>query len=163
MKEKPDIRDVMMLSFEHDYVIDPNRLARPIDYEQPFKILMTPPPPEADIETFIMPLSDMEVIEYSDGFLELSFDVLDKKILTAIKSKRYPKVALSVSDDPRVESAIDWGDLGRFRMVYKMVNAFLKKQGNRITLRVRVKQKVNGVDIHGYMQDLWIPDKRRWY
>jgi hypothetical protein len=102
-----------------------------------------------DYHNFIIPLQNFEIKEH-EKFKEVTFE-FPSNLLKKLK-KKYYYIAISLTDDPRVEHAIDWSDLGCFRMVYKMSNVKIEKN----------KNKVRFVTQDYLFKDLTIPDRVRW-
>jgi hypothetical protein len=92
----------------------------------------------------------------------LTFDDLQTSLND---SQHYIKAALSVTDDPRVEWACDWSDLGCFRQVHKFGNVVhptvtLDKSTGAWELELYIP--LTESQPTGHTLDLTIPDKVRW-
>jgi hypothetical protein len=71
---------------------------------------------------------------------------------------KYDRCAIALTDDPRVEHALDWGDLGCFRLTYKMAFPQLKKKGKGLQIIIKSRPGFSR-----WNRDITVPDRRRWF
>ena len=140
MKEKPNITQIMMIALTRDfkwtYSTADGYSANASDEEH---------------ERFIVPLKNFSFLETDD------LNTLTVPVPKEVKAKfkKYKRVTLSLTNDPRVTWASDWSDLGCFRLVYKLYNAKVEIKGNKLIVTSPRKEGDPGRD-----RDLTIPDRR---
>jgi hypothetical protein len=101
--------------------------------------------------SFIIPLKNFDVYYYEKHVcikLPFSNDLMKK-----ITTEKYMKCAITMTDDPKIEWAADWSDLGTFRLVFKIMQPTIKKKENELQIWFGRDQ---------FQKDLWMPDKVRW-
>lgn len=107
----------------------------------------------------VLPLRDF-TIEEKEAFDVITIHDLPKPVLQKIRqSSGYLRGALSVTDDPMVEWAGDWSDLGCFRLVYKFWKPIISVVDTKLTLTIPFLDE----GTRGKQRDITIPDKERWF
>jgi hypothetical protein len=102
-----------------------------------------------NLKTYILPLANFELEFYEDE----SHLFLPKPKDLDVKEGVFSFGLVSITDDPRVEWAGDWSDMGNFRLVYKFLNPKVEVTENSIKITFKLEE-------HG--KDIWTPDKVRW-
>lgn len=103
------------------------------------------------INNLVLPLTNYEIVFYEkDQIIKIPVpsDLLNKFPVGYVK-----KWAFTQTDDPRIEWAADWSDMGTFRLVHKGVKSNVSKIDAGIQIRVARKN---------YGKDMWMPDKVRF-
>lgn len=130
-----------------DQMIDLNE-----DLENPqWQVIKTT---QEKVKTHILPLQNFRIKE-TEKKQYLILKNMEKKVARKIAKGKYKKLALSLTDDPKVEWAADWSDLGCFRLVLKFFEPKITKSKNQdgtVDVMAEVKQG-------NYNKDMTIPDK----
>lgn len=107
-------------------------------------------------DTIILPLSNFDVVEHDNRY-ELHLFTSGKNVVLR-DDLAIEQGALSLTDDPRIEWASDWSDLGCFRLVYKFVQPQVKRFKTKVKFIVPKKEGVNLFEQH-----MTLPDKKKWF
>jgi hypothetical protein len=104
---------------------------------------------EKQINNLIVPLANFEVLFYKDTVeVKIPYSGTFNNVRT-----KWNWAAFTVAEDPKIEWAADWSDMGTFRLVHKMKD---------VTMHFTKQQIVLESKREDYGKDMWIPDKVRY-
>lgn len=153
MKDKPEVTESMMISIVEEKKEKEMVNLMPFEYEYPiYQEIKTT---KEKVKTFIMPLQNFRIIETEKKQSLTLFKQPNKIASKFPQRKKVKKLALSLTDDPKIEWAGDWSDLGCFRLVLKFFDASIRKKTNRDG----TKDIIIEVEKGKYNKDMTIPDK----
>lgn len=103
------------------------------------------------LTNFILPLSNVEIYQYE---MHSEIHVKFTKANMSKVKKKYSRIAISFTNDPRCNHAVDYSDMGCARLVYKLweVETYLKGLN---TVIFRSKGNV--------IREFTVPDRVRWF
>ena len=154
-QNKPDIAETILLMFVYDkkekqFLADPYDIINPSIYTRVI-------PVDSTKEIFLnhfLPLRDFQWIQYEDRLELRIFDLPEDTLKGFDLKKKYKRGALTLTTDPRVESASDWSDLGMFRLLYKFNEPKLSIEENTLLITIQLKEGQPSIG-----KDLFLADR----
>jgi hypothetical protein len=147
-REKPEITKSMLLTFVPASGKSEEELAK----------LFLSSEEEYTMVNHIIPLVDFTLVDDGKKTVFTLPEVPKALHHHMFLNGKYDRCAIALTDDPRVEHALDWADLGCFRLTYKMAFPQVKKKGKGLQIVVKSRPGFSR-----WNRDITCPDRRRWF